>query len=267
MSRNSNYYEQAIALCNEVIEDRKEYIEIIKVNLSNMEDFNTSFLGKAMRQFCEEYTNGTFNTELLAEIEEMLKSPELNPYEFAIDYDKPCKGEKLLYGKKFTTSYKDFGYPDAWFMFYHWDNYDLDKDIENMRSSLKEAERDIKEAKNRLCNAEMEMNKFYDLSYPATDISDLDEVSKYAKTITITQAEGNTFNTITIIQKCMKEGIPITILYDDIDGIREQKIDVRDTDFTVNDEWDYYERPMKYDDYEMRKLDTERSIEHVSCNV
>lgn len=255
MSRQSNYYEQAIALCNEEIEDRTKYIEATKTNLSNMENFNTSFLGKAIRQFCEEYSNGNFNKELLADIEGMLKSSELNPYEFNVDYDKPYKGEKLLYGKKFTTSHEHFGYPSAWFMYYHWDNYDLDKDMENMRSNLKEVERDIKKAKNRLHNAEIELNKFYNLSYSATDISNLDEISKYAKTITITQAEGNTFNTIAIIQKCMKEGIPVKIIYNDVNGSKKQEINIKDTDFTIYDEWDYCERPMKYEDYEMDKLD------------
>lgn len=225
MSRNSNYYEQAISLCKKKIKDTEEFITTTKRNLSNMEDFNASLLGKAMRQFCEEYTGGTFNTELLAEIEEMLASPELNPYEFAIDYDEPCKGEKLLYGKKFVTSSKNFGYPDAWFMFYHWDNYDIDKDIENMRNSLQKAEEDVKKARNRLRNAEAGLSKFHDLSYSATNISDLDEVAEYATTITITQPE-NTFNTIAIIQKCMKDGIPVTISY----GDKKQEIDIRDTE-------------------------------------
>ena len=251
MSRRSNYYTQAISLCNERIENAEENIVAIKKALPNMEDFNASLLGKAMRQFCEEYTGGTFNTELLAEIEEMLANPELNPYEFTIDYDEPCKGEKLLYGKKFTTSSKNFGYPDAWFMFYHWDNYDIDKDIENMRNSLQKAEEDVEKARNRLRNAKAGLSKFHDLSYSATNISDLNEVSKYATTITITQPEGNTFNTIAIIQKCMKDGIPVTISY----GDKKQKIDIRDTEFMVEDRWDYYERPMRYNDDEMTELD------------
>lgn len=251
MSRKSNYYEQAISLCKEKINNAEENITAIKKALPNMEDFNTSFLGKTMRRFCEEYTNGTFNTELLGEIEEMLKSPELNPYEFVIDYDEPCKGEKLLYGKKFTTSSKNFGYPDAWFMFYHWDNYDIDKDIENMRNSLQKAEEDVEKARNRLRNAEAGLSKFHDLSYSAIDISNLDEMAEYATTITITQPEENTFNTIAIIQKCMKDGIPVTISY----GDKKQEIDIRDTEFTVEDRWDYYQRYMKYTDEEMNELD------------
>lgn len=248
MSRRSNYYTQAISLCKEKIKDTEEFITTTKRNLSNMKDFNASLLGKAMRQFCEEYTDGTFNTELLAEIEEMLASPELNPYEFAVDYDEPCNGEKILYGKKFTTSSENFGYPD-WFMFYRWDNYNIDKDIEEMRNSLCKAEKGLKKAKNRLRNAEAGLSKFHDLFYPATDISNLDEVAEYATTITVTQPE-NTFNTIAIIQKCMKDGIPVTISY----GDKKQEIDIEDK-FMVEDRWDYYERPMSYNDDEMTELD------------
>lgn len=258
MSRKSSFYKQAIKLCNEKIERETELINKLKTNLANMKAFDNSTLGKSIRQFCKEYTNESFNKELLATIDKMIKIPELNPYEFKIDYDEPCKGEKILYGKKFTTSYKDFGYPDAWFMYYHWNNYDLDEDIEKMQKEIKKAERDIIRAKNRLDGAKRGLAKFKSVLYSANDISNIDEVLDTAESIIIifpSQGASNTYNTIEIIRKCMAKGVPVTIRHL---FLPDQIIDIENTEYEVYDEWGEYMRWMKYDDYEMEFFDIVR---------
>lgn len=236
MSREVNEIESRITK----LEEEKSYINIPKLEkcIASLQAFSDSRLGKMMREFCEEYSNGNFNKTTLKKIEILCRSKKENPFGFEVDHDEPVKGEKLLYGEKFTSNHDDFS-PMGWFVYYMWDNFDLDKDIARIQKRLEENLKELPELEAEIADMKKEKAKYKPMSmslcegrhnipeakdgsiFPNTinDPTDLyflyrqaEEKLKYADSLTL-YVTGMTPALIETIKVCVDEGIPLTLMH------------------------------------------------------